>query len=132
MFKILFWLYLINAILLIDHEIDSAYWQEWNLFSLPGGIRFFLIIHIPILFFVLYGLVLIREQHFIGLIFSLLLAVSGLFAFMIHTYFIKRGHPEFKTIISQLILISVSIVSVIQLFITIKLIQTTIGGQRLK
>ena len=121
MFKILFWLYLINAILLIDHEIDSAYWQEWNLFSLPGGIRFFLIIHIPILFFVLYGLVLIREQHFIGLIFSLLLAVSGLFAFMIHTYFIKRGHPEFKTIISQLILISVSIVSVIQLFVTIKL-----------
>ena len=121
MFKILFWLYLINAILLIDHEIDSAYWQEWNLFSLPGGIRFFLIIHIPILFFVLYGLVLIREQHFIGLIFSLLLAVSGLFAFMIHTYFIKRGHPEFKTIISQLILISVSIVSVIQLLITIKL-----------
>ena len=121
MFKILFWLYLINAILLIDHEIDSAYWQEWNLFSLPGGIKFFLIIHIPLLFFVLYGLVLIREQYFIGLIFSLLLAVSGLFAFMIHTYFIKRGHPEFKTIISQLILVSVSIVSVIQLFITIKL-----------
>ena len=121
MFKILFWLYLINAILLIDHEIDSAYWQEWNLFSLPGGIKFFLIIHIPLLFFVLYGLVLIREQHFIGLIFSLLLAVSGLFAFMIHTYFIKRGHPEFKTIISQLILVSVSIVSVMQLFITLKL-----------
>jgi hypothetical protein len=119
MFKILFWLYLINAILLIDHEIDSAYWQEWNLFSLPGGINFFLIIHIPLLFFVLYGLVLIREQHFIGLIFSLLLAVSGLFAFMIHTYFIKKGHPEFKTIISQFILISVSIVSVTQLFITI-------------
>lgn len=121
MLKILFWTYLINAILIIDHEIDSAYWQEWDLFGLPGGIRFFLIIHIPILFFVLYGLVLIREQHFIGLIFSLILAVSGLFAFMIHTYFIKKGHPEFKTIISQLILISVVIVSVIQLFITIKL-----------
>ena len=121
MFKILFWLYLINAILLIDHEIDSAYWQEWNLFSLPGGIKFFLIIHIPLLFFVLYGLVLVREQQYIGLIFSLLLAISGLFAFVIHTYFIKKGHPEFKTIISQLILISVSIVSVIQLFITIKL-----------
>lgn len=24
--KILFWLYLINAILLINHEIDSAFW----------------------------------------------------------------------------------------------------------
>jgi hypothetical protein len=28
-FKILFWIYLINAILLINHEIDSAYWKEW-------------------------------------------------------------------------------------------------------
>jgi hypothetical protein len=28
--KILFWLYLVNAILLINHEIDSAFWKEWD------------------------------------------------------------------------------------------------------
>jgi len=46
--KILFWLYLVNAILLINHEIDSAFWKEWELFKLPGGIGGFLILHFPI------------------------------------------------------------------------------------
>ena len=32
-------LYLANTALLIAHEIDSAYWKEWELFHLPGGIR---------------------------------------------------------------------------------------------
>lgn len=31
--SLLFWIYLVNAVLLINHEIDSAYWQEWKLFS---------------------------------------------------------------------------------------------------
>ena len=35
---ILFWVYLANAVLLIVHEIGSAYWKEWDLFRLPGGI----------------------------------------------------------------------------------------------
>lgn len=47
MFDILLWLYLANAILLICHEMDSAYWKEWELFRLPGGITLFLIIHFP-------------------------------------------------------------------------------------
>jgi hypothetical protein len=38
-----------NAILLINHEIDSAYWKEWELFKLPGGIGGFLILHFPML-----------------------------------------------------------------------------------
>ena len=29
---LLFWTYLINAVILINHEIDSAYWQEWKFF----------------------------------------------------------------------------------------------------
>ncbi len=54
---LLLWLYLTNAVLLINHEIDSAYWKEWELFRLPGGIAGFLLLHFPLLFIVLYGLV---------------------------------------------------------------------------
>jgi hypothetical protein len=43
MFELLLWLYLVNAVLLINHEIDSAYWKEWELFKLPGSISGFLI-----------------------------------------------------------------------------------------
>ncbi|MHA1463081.1 MAG: DUF6713 family protein, partial [Candidatus Heimdallarchaeota archaeon] len=30
----MFWLYMVNAVLLILHEIDSAYWKEWELFKM--------------------------------------------------------------------------------------------------
>ena len=33
MADLLLWLYLANSVLLINHEIDSAYWKEWDLFQ---------------------------------------------------------------------------------------------------
>ena len=120
----LFWLYLSNSVLLINHEIDSAYWKEWELFKLPGGITGFLLIHFPLLLFVLYGLVLVFRQTFSGMIFSLILSFGGIFAFSIHTYFLKIGHKEFDTPISKLILVATLIVSIVQLTVTIYLIFT--------
>ena len=49
------WLYSANAVLLVVHEIDSAYWHEWSLLGLPGGIQFFLVLHLPLLAIVLWG-----------------------------------------------------------------------------
>ena len=117
----LFWLYLINSVLLINHEIDSAYWKEWDLFKLPGGITGFLIIHFPLLFFVLYGLVLVSRHAFAGYIFSLILCFGGIFAFTIHTYFIKKGRNEFKVPLSLFLLVATLIVSLIQAVVTIHL-----------
>jgi len=117
--KILFWLYLTNAILLINHEIDSAFWKEWKLFKLPGGIAGFLILHFPILFLILYGLVLVFKQSFFGLIISLILSAGGIFAFCIHTVFIRKGRPEFNTPISRIILTLMLLVSCLQGAVTI-------------
>ena len=122
MFCTLFGLYLINAVLTINHEIDSAYWKEWELFKLPGDINGFLIIHFPVLFFILYGLILVYKQSFAGLIFSLLLCFGGIFAFTIHTYFIKKGRSEFNKPISKFILLAMLSVSIVQLVVTIYLI----------
>jgi hypothetical protein len=118
----LFWVYLVNAVLLINHEIDSAYWQEWKLFKLPGGITGFLIVHFPLLFLFLYGLVLVAQPTTAGLIISLLLSGSGVFAFSIHTYFFSRGRDEFKTPISKLLLVATLIVSLAQAAITLFLL----------
>ncbi len=116
--KALFWLYLTNAILLIIHEIDSAFWKEWELFKLPGGISGFLILHFPLLFLILYGLVLVAEQSFLGLIASLILSAGGIFAFCIHTAFIRKGRHEFNTPISRFILALMLGVSTIQAAVT--------------
>ena len=121
-FKILFWIYLINAILLINHEIDSAYWKEWELFKLPGGIGAFLLLHFPLLFVILYGLVCLDRQTLTGLVVSLILSAGGIFAFCIHMTFIRKGRHEFDTPISRLILSSTLVVSIAQTAVTLYLL----------
>jgi hypothetical protein len=117
----LFWLYFCNAVLLIIHEIDSAYWKEWELFHLPGGITGFLLLHFPLLAVILYGLIEVRQESRAGLIFSLVLSLGGIFAFAIHTYFIRKGRPEFKTPMSLGILIAILVLSVVQSIVTLRL-----------
>ena len=115
----LFWLYLLNAVLLITHEIDSAYWQEWRIFRLPGGIGGFLLMHVPLVALVLWGLIQVWEGTPAGSIFSICLAGGGIFAFSAHTIFIKRGHKEFDTAPSIALLWVILIVSLAQLATTI-------------
>lgn len=118
MSEALFWIYLLNAVVLIIHEIDSAYWKEWELFRLPGGVAGFLLLHFPLLVFVLYGLALVRDASRAGLFFSLVLAGSGIFAWAIHNWFISRGRVEFTPAISRGILYMTLILSVIQILLT--------------
>ena len=120
--EFILWLYLLNATILIDHEIDSAYWKEWKLFHLPGGEAGFLLLHIPLLMPVLYGLVLADRGMFAGLILSLVVSVSGLLAFSIHTFFLHRGHPEFKTPVSLGLLWMILLVSLAQFCLTVAML----------
>ncbi len=115
----LLWLYLINAVLLILHEMDSAYWREWRLFKLPGAMTGFLLLHVPLLGLLLYGLLLLERQASAGLLFSIVVSAGGLFAFGIHTYFLKHGHAEFNVLISKVILGGTLVVSLLQAAATI-------------
>ncbi|MBU4224723.1 MAG: hypothetical protein KKC71_02740 [Chloroflexi bacterium] len=99
--------------------MDSAYWKEWDLFHLPGGIGGFLLIHLPLWIAGLYGLVLVREAALAGLILSLVVSLGGLFAFGIHTYFLKKGRPEFNAPVSKAILWALLILSLGQAVVTI-------------
>ncbi len=121
MWEILFGVYLVNAVLLIVHEIESAYWKEWELFHLPGGLTGFLLVHFPLLFFILLGLVFVYQQTLAGLVLSLLLSLGGIFAFSIHSFFVWRGRDEFKLPISRFILVATLIVSLVQAAITLYL-----------
>jgi hypothetical protein len=119
MLPVLLWIYIVNATLLIVHEIDSAFWKEWELFKLPGGIGFFLILHLFLVFIVILGVVFLFQNVLAGLVLSLIFGLGGIFAFSIHTWFIHRGRPEFKTRISQTILAATLVVSVVQLGYTV-------------
>jgi len=116
-------LYLLNASLLLTHEIDSAYWQEWNLFGLPGGIQFFLVLNFLLVAVAFYGFSEVIKGTRAGAICSLILAAAGLFAFSIHTYFLLTGHPEFRLPASLIILAATLLVSVAQAILVISVLR---------
>lgn len=120
MFSILTLIYLINATLLIVHEIDSAYWEEWKLFRLPGGLQGFLLIHIPLIALILYGLLEVNIRSLQGNVISIVVGLGGIFAFSIHTYFIRKGNNKFNTITSKTLLYLILICSIIQIFQTLR------------
>ncbi len=120
----LLWSYLATAVLLITHEIDSAYWKEWELFKLPVGITGFLLLHIPMLAVILYGLVLVVRQAPAGYWFSFALSIGGIFAFGIHLYFLWKGRKEFDAPISKSILGALLFISLVQLIFTLMAIGT--------
>jgi hypothetical protein len=120
--SLLFWIYMANAVILLVHEIDSAYWQEWKLLNPDdkNGINGFLILHIPMVFLILLGLVYVYEDKFVGFIISLILSAGGLFAYFFHFYHLRKGRLEFNTVISKGIIISTLIISVFQIVLTLK------------
>ena len=122
MHELLFWLYLLNLVLMILHEMDSAYWKEWVLFGLPGGIGGFLLIHVPLWGGTLYGLVLLDREVLEGLILSLIVSLAGILGFGIHTYFLHQGRDEFNTLVSKGILWAMLVMSVAQLIVTFSII----------
>jgi hypothetical protein len=115
----LVWAYILNATLLIVHEIESAYREEWKLFKLPGGINFFLLLHLPLVILILFGLIQLQQQTQAGFILSFVLAFAGIFAFTIHTFFITRGDRGFKTPLSLAILIATLVISIVQAALTV-------------
>jgi len=110
-------LYVANATLLIVHEIDSAYWQEWKLFRLPGGPALFLCLHIPLVIVILLGLLYLAWGAYAGLVISAIMGLAGIFAFIIHMTFIARGRQEFKTTSSISVLWATLVASLAQIVI---------------
>ena len=119
MWEIAYWLYFANAVLLICHEIDSAYWKEWDLFGMKGGINLFLVLHVPVVAAILYGLAEMQRRTFPGLVFSMVMAVAGVCAFGIHVYFMSRGRSEFRTPVSLSILCATLLVSAFQCVVSL-------------
>jgi hypothetical protein len=110
----LLWLYGANAVILTVHEIDSAYWREWRLLRLPGGIALFLLL--------LAGLVLVERESDAGFAISLVVSAAGVAAFALHAALLARGHPEFRTAASVTVLAAILVASLAQGALTLTLL----------
>ncbi len=110
-------LYIINATLLLLHEIESAYEKEWEILKLPGKITGFLLLHIPIIILIFYGLIEIDNNSTIGLIFGIVTGIGGVIPFIVHKIIVRKA-DHFNLLISNIIIYSNILSGVSLLFLS--------------
>jgi len=98
--------YLITMTALIIHQIDAAFWHEWDMFLLPGGIQGFLLFNILIIPLVLFGHQQVILKTHKAALFATLCAGLGVVTFFIHLGFYLFGYDEFMLPMSWAVLIT--------------------------
>ena len=93
-------LYLANATVLLTHQIDAAYWHEWELFGLPGGAPLFVLTNLPTVFLVVWGAHALALGRTAGIVMSWALVASGAIAIALHGYFLLSGYDAFRAPVS--------------------------------
>ncbi|WP_353267419.1 DUF6713 family protein [Gemmatimonas sp.] len=120
--------YLANAAVLLVHQMDAAYWHEWRLFHMPGGLALYLVLNVPIALVVLagYGAVAARRSSAIG--YSWLLVAAGLFATAFHVAYLLRGDPAFRAPVSLALLADTALLSVAQAVFLLRIRRLPVGA----
>ena len=107
-------LYLANTALLVTHEIDSAYWKEWELFHLPGGIQLFVVLNLLLVLVFLWGIPVIALGRPGGRVFQWLIVAAGFLAPILHGAFLSSGDLRFRNAVSLSVLGAMALVSIAQ------------------
>ena len=113
-------LYLLNVVLLITHEIDSAYWQEWLSFGLPGAQAGFLAAHLPLVALLTWGYQQVHDETRLGLWISLAVCFIGLFVIGSTGTLLAAGRGEFRSPASIAVLAAIAMACGVQIPMTIR------------
>lgn len=96
---------LTTLLALILHQIDAAFWQEWDMFHVPGGIQGFLVFNLLAVGFLLHGyrqVLLVRPS---ARIYAAVCGGTGVATAAIHAGFAAIGRDEFHLPLSVLVLL---------------------------
>jgi hypothetical protein len=107
-------LYLANATVLLTHQIDAAYWHEWELFGVPGGAPLFVATNLPMVFLVLWGTRALALGRTAGIVMSWALVATGAVAIGLHGFFLLRGYDAFRAPVSLGLLAATLVLSCAQ------------------
>ncbi|UQS92487.1 hypothetical protein M5C90_15640 [Pseudomonas chlororaphis subsp. piscium] len=97
--------YFVTMLLLILHQIDAAFWREWEMFFLPGGVQGFLLFNafaIPVL--------MIGYQHVLlgtssARLYAKVCAGLGVLTFTIHVGLAISGSHQFHLPLSIAVIV---------------------------
>lgn len=114
--------YLLTMSVLVLHQIDAAYWHEWEMFLLPGGIQGFLVFNVVVIPLVCWGysnVVLMNDKAGFS---SYLCAGLGIITGLIHVGFFLAGFDQFKLPLSGFVIFACLVCGVLQLVTTRKFV----------
>lgn len=108
-------LFIANATVLFVHQIDAAYWHEWEMFHIPGGNQVNLLLNLPIIALVLmaHREAVLGSRHASAA--HTLLAFLGLLTVGLHSAFFAFGSTQFLQPMSIALLVSTGLLSIWQL-----------------
>lgn len=105
--------YAVTMLLLVVHQIDAAYWQEWAMFGVPGGVQGFLVFNALAVGVLILGY---REVLLGGRRAALSVAVCGglgIVTAMLHLGFALFGREEFHLPLSIVVIVGCGIAGVV-------------------
>ena len=112
--------YLTTMSLLIFHQIDAAYWKEWEMFHLPGGVQGYLVFNIIAIPILLNGYRHLIRQSERAKIYSYICGTLGVITFLLHAAFAAFGASQFDLPLSILIIVLCFLSGAWQLILTMQ------------
>jgi hypothetical protein len=108
----------LNLALVLAHQVDGAYWHEWEMFQLPGGIQLNNFINILTFVALLYLFVPVVQRKAAGMNCSLVIAAVSALVLPTHIGFAIAGYQQFHLPLSIFIIVGTFLLSILQVVLT--------------
>lgn len=108
-------LFILNAVVLITHQIDAAFWREWEMFRIPGGNQTNLLLNLPIIALVLYALREVCRETANASRAQWLIVFLGYLTIAVHATFVSLGNEQFLQPMSIALLVATGVLSSAQI-----------------
>jgi hypothetical protein len=109
---------ILNIALVFTHQVDAAFWHEWDMFGLPGGIQLFNIFNLVIFVVVLACFVQVIQRSPAGFRCSFVIAALSGIVMPIHAILASMGLEQFNLPVSLFLIAATFVVSAIQIILT--------------
>ena len=105
-------LYVADLALLATHQVDAAFWHEWDVFGVPGGLPFFLVFNLVAVALLAVGLVRVASGDRSAAGWARFCAAVGFVTVGLHAVFLVLDRTAFWTLPSLAILAAILVTSV--------------------
>lgn len=110
----------LNLALAFAHQTDAAYWREWEMFGLPGGIQLFNAVNVALFAAMLACFAQVVARRRSGFHFSLIIAALCASILPIHAGFALAGFGQFDLPVSIFLIVATFVVSIVQVVLTLR------------